>query len=228
MTVGTQLTVMMLAYLAPIAIVCTVVTGGSAAQIFSQDVKAEARIAQRALNASLRRDVEQEEWDNVRNTMSAIGHEHMVVALLDESGRLRLALRDFPIAIPALNWISARTKSGGAAEFMRRADGRWWFCRIEPLGSGRRGYSLLAQNWTILRGDRNRQIAASVLANIGFLVASTIGITFLARRYVTRPLAELHRHVKILGDGEVVERAPDGGELEFITEEFRRINEQLA
>src|SRR6266404_2544018 len=39
MTVGTQLTVMMLAYLAPIAIAYTLVTGHSAAQIFSRDLK---------------------------------------------------------------------------------------------------------------------------------------------------------------------------------------------
>ncbi len=118
-----QLTVMMLAYLAPIGIASTVVTGGSAAQIFSRDLKAEARIAQRALNASLTPYVEQGKWDEVRYTISAVDRDDLVVAVLDESGRLRVALRRLPIAIPALSWISARIKSGGAAEFMRRANG---------------------------------------------------------------------------------------------------------
>ena len=223
-----QLTVMMLAYLAPIGIASTVLTGGSAAQIFSRDLKAEARIAQRALNASLTPYVEQEKWDQVRYTMSAVDREDLVVALLDESGGLRVALPRLPIAIPALSWISARIKSGGAAEFMRRANGCQWFCRIEPLGTGSRGYLLLAQDSTVIEGDRDRQIAASLFGNIGFLLAATIGIPLLARRYVTRPLAELDRQVKVLGDSDASEHPPDGVEVELISEEFRRISEQLA
>jgi len=225
MKVGMQLTVMMLAYLAPIGIASTVVTGGSAAQIFTRDLKAEARIAQRALNASLTPNVEQGKWDEVRYTISAVDRDDLVVALLDESGRLRFALRRLPIAIPALNWISARIKSDGAAEFMRKGDGCLWFCRIQPLGTGRRGYLLLAQDSTVLWGDRYWQIAASLL---GFLLAATIGIALLARRYVTRPLAELYRRVNVLGDSDASGRAPDGGEVELISEEFRRIGKQLA
>ena len=228
MTVGTKLTMMMLAYLAPIAIAYPVVTGHSAAQIFSRDLKSEARIAQRALNASLTPDVEQGHWEQVRYTISAIGREDLVVALLDELGRLRFALQGFPIAIPPLDVVLARIKSSGTAEFMSRADGRLWFCRIEPLGNGRCGYLLLAQDWTLLRGERYRQIAASLLANIGFLLVGTIGMSLLVRRYVTRPLAELHRRVETLGDSEASERTPNGGEVELISEEFRRINKQVA
>src|SRR5581483_10444341 len=103
-------------------------------------------------------------------------------------------------AIPALHWISSRIKAGGAAEFMRRAGGRSWYCRIEPLGSRRRGYLLLAQDWTTLYRDRYRRIAASLLASIGLLLAGIVGVPFLVDRYVTWPLAELLRRVMILGD----------------------------
>jgi signal transduction histidine kinase len=228
MKVGRQLTVMMLAYLAPIGVAYTLVTGHIEDRIFSRDLKAEARIAQRALNASLTPDAEQGKWDEVRYTMSAIGREDLVVALLDESGRLRLAPRGFPIVIPALKLVSARMKSGGAFEFERRSDGHSWFCRIEPLGTGSYGYLLLAEDWTMLRGDRYRQIAAALLANIGFLLVGTIGISLLAHRYVARPLAQLHRRIMILDGSDPSERALEGGKVELISDEFRRINEQLT
>jgi hypothetical protein len=35
------------------------------------------------------------------------------------SEALRRTVRELPVAIPALNWISARIKLGGATEFMR-------------------------------------------------------------------------------------------------------------
>ena len=227
MRASTQLTVMMLAYLASIGIAFMIVAGHGAAQNFSRDLKAEARIAQRFLNALFSPDVEPGKWDNVRYAFPGIGREDLVVALLDEAGRLRLAVRGFPIAIPALNWISARIRLGGAAEFMRRADGRWWFCRIEPLNSGARSYLLLAQDWTVLRGNRYRQITPSLLTSIGFLLAGTIGILLLARRYVTRLLGEVHKRVKSLCNSETSAGVPSG-KVELISEECRRLDELLA
>lgn len=55
-----------------------------------------------------------------------------------------------------------------------------------------------------------------------------IGIVLLARRYVTRPLAKLHTRLKSLADSDGLERAPGGGKMELISDEFRRIDEQLA
>src|SRR5215831_9196562 len=132
MKVGTQLTVMMLACLAPIGLACTVIMWRSTPEVLSQNLKAEARAAQWAVNVSLASDVEDGDWGEVDDTMSAISREGLAVALLDESARLQFALPGFPIAIPARHWISARIKAGGAAEFMRHAGGRSWYCRIEP------------------------------------------------------------------------------------------------
>jgi two-component system, NtrC family, sensor kinase len=159
--------------------------------------------------------------------MSPISREDPVVALPDESARPRFVRPRFPIAIPPLKWISARFKSGGAAEFRRRADGRWWFCRVEPLRAGRRGYLLLAQHWTAVRQDSYRRLAAWLSASMGFVLVGTVGIPLLARRYVTQPLAELHRRLKILGHSDAMERTPDGGEIECTSEEFKH-KKQLA
>jgi signal transduction histidine kinase len=222
-----QLTAMMLAYLTPVAIAYTVVASHSAAQHFSRDLKAEARIAQRSLNASLPPDVEQSKWENVRYASLAISRADLLVAF-DESCRRRLTAQRLPIPVPALIWTSARIESAGAAEFMRRADGRWWFCRIEPLGKGGRGYLLPAQDWTMRRGDRYPGITPSLLTNLGFLLAGTVGILLLASRYAARLLNELHKHVEKLCDSEASGGSPDGWKVEFISGKFGRLIELLA
>jgi len=228
MKVGTRFTLMMLACLGSVGLAYTVVTARATTLLFSQDLKAEARIVQRALNASLTPDVQQGEWDEVHYIMSAIGSEDLTMALLDESAKVRFALPSLRIAIPPHEWISERIKAGGAAEFMRVAAGRTWFCRIEPLGFGGQGYLLVAQDWTALREDRYRRIAASLVTNIAFLLIVAIGIPLLARRYVTQPLAELHRRVMTLGESDAAERFADGDEVRLISEEFKRVAEQLA
>ena len=136
MKVGTRLTLMMLLWLAPITLVYTFVTAHMAGLLFSRELKAETRIAQRALNASLTPDVEQHEWDEVRYILSEMGGEDLVAALLDDRGKLLFALPSFPIKPPPLDWIAQQIKASGGAEFMRQSQGRLWFCRIEVLGAG--------------------------------------------------------------------------------------------
>jgi len=140
MKVGTRLTLMMLLCLAPAALGFTLVTARTAANIFSQELKEETRIAQRGLNAALTADVEQGEWDEVRYILSEMGSEDLIAALLDDRGKLRFALPSFPIEPPPLEWIVRQIKVSGSAEFMRHSGGRLWFCRIELLGGGGQGY----------------------------------------------------------------------------------------
>src|SRR5690348_17594044 len=100
MKVGTQLTVMTLACLAPIGLAYTVIMYRSTPEALLQNLKAEVRAAQQAVNASLASDVENGNWYEVGGTMSTISHAGLAVALLDESARLRFARSGFPIAIP--------------------------------------------------------------------------------------------------------------------------------
>jgi hypothetical protein len=65
MKVEAQLAVMMLAYLGPIGLAYTAVTGRNTTQIFWQDLKVEARVAQRILNASVTSPVARGDWDEV-------------------------------------------------------------------------------------------------------------------------------------------------------------------
>ncbi len=228
MKVATRLTLMMLACLAPIALVYTFVTARSTTEIFSADLKAETRVAQRALNASLTPDIQQGEWDEVRYILAAIGREDLLAAVLDPAGKVRFALTAFPVTPPPLEWITGEIKAHGAAEYIQVAHGQDWFCRIVVLGPGARGYLLVVQDWTAFRKDRYRRIGASLIAIAAVLLVIAIVIPLVAHRYVTQPLAQLHRRVSDLAGAEGVERQPDGDELKLISEEFKRLDNELA
>ena len=228
MKVATRLTLMMLACLAPIALAYTLINARSTTHIFSADLKAETRVAQRALNASLTPDVQQAEWDEIGSILSAIGREDLIAAVLDERGKIRFALNDFPVTPPAQEWVAAQITAHGAAEYMQRAHGLTWFCRIVPLGRGVHGYLLVAQDWSAFRTDRYHRIAASLIAiAVVLLVVATV-IPLVAHRYVTVPLAQLRRRVSDLDSAEGVERSPAGDEVESISGEFKRVDKELA
>jgi signal transduction histidine kinase len=226
MKVGTRLTLMMLLWLAPITLVYTFVTAHTAGILFSHELKAETRIAQRALNASLTPDVEQHEWDEVRYILSEMGGEDLVAALLDDRGKLLFALPSFPIKPPPLDWIAQQIKASGGAEFMRQSQGRLWFCRIELLGAGGQGYLLIAQDWTALRHHRYWRIVTSLALVGGFLLVAAIVVPLASRRYVSRPLAELYRRVSSLSASDQDQHGND--EVSLISDEFRRVDRELA
>src|ERR1019366_1494046 len=202
MKVATRLTLMMLACLAPIALAYTFITARSTTQIFSADLKAETRVAQRALNASLTPDIQQGEWDEIGSILSAIGREDLIAAVLDENGKIRFALTDFPVTPPPREWIAAQITARGAAEYMQTARGLTWFCRIVSLGPGGHGYLLVAQDWSAFRTDRYQRIAASFITIAVVLLVVAIVILLVAHRYVTLPLAQLHRRVSDLDSTE--------------------------
>jgi two-component system, NtrC family, sensor kinase len=228
MKVATRLTIVMLAFLAPIGLAYTFITVRSTTQIFTADLKAETRIVQRALNASLTPNVQQREWDEVGDILAAIGQEDLIAAVLDENGKVRFALTDFPMTPPPLNWFAARIKADGAAEYMQTARGLNWFCRIVALGPGVGGYLLVVQDWSAFRKDRHRRTAASLIAVAVLLLVVAMAIPLVAHRYVTRPLAQLRRRVSDLEGTEGIERKLDGDEVELISEEFKRVDQELA
>ena len=228
MKVATRLTLMMLACLAPIAFAYTYITARTTTQIFSADLKAETRIAQRALNASLTPDIQQGEWDEISSIISAIGREDLIAAVLDQNGKIRFALNDFPMTPPTLEWIAAQIKANGAAEYMQKARGLTWYCRIVALGPGGHGYLLVAQDWNAFRTDRYERIKASLITVAVVFLVVAIVIPLVSHRYVARPLAQLRRRVSHLDSAEAVEPNPAGDEVESISEEFKRVDKELA
>jgi signal transduction histidine kinase len=170
MKLGTRLTVMVLAYLASLGIALTVAAGDGAAMNFGQDLKTDACIAQRALNASLAPNMEQGNWDLVRYTMSVVGRKDVLGVLFDQHG--------------------------------------------------------LAGDSTMLHKDCYRPIPPSLI-NFGFLLAGSMGILLLARRYMTRSLVGLNARRRSLSATGAIKRVLDG-KVELVPENCEGTNEQLV
>ena len=112
---------------------------------------------------------------------------------------------------------------------MQTANGRYWFCRIAPLGRDPAlGYLLVAQDWTEVQEDLNRRVASSIGAGGIVVVLTAILIPLVARKYVSLPLAELSRRVSSFSSGDEPERELAGDEVTLITEEFRRLDRELT
>jgi len=229
MKVGTRLALGLLAALTPVVSVYTYNRIRSSTRIFEQDLKRETRATELALNAAIRLDVQRSEWSDIRTVLQTISEQSMAVAVLDNSGRLWYSLDNFPIKLPPAAQIRAEVKANGSSEFMQTADGRYWFCRIAPMGSDpSMGYLLVAQDWTEVKHDLLRRTVSSIGAGCVVVLLTAILIPLVARKYVSQPLAELSRRVSSLSTGEEPEREPSGDEVTLITEEFRKLARELS
>ena len=98
-----------------------------------------------------------------------------------------------------------------------------WFL-VKGHGGEVIGYLLEVQDWTKVAKDTRAQSIASFVVAIMLLGVVATVIPLSVRRYVSRPLAELSAKVmKFSSD-------PDrnaGSELELLSEEFRRLDQQL-
>ncbi len=89
-------------------------------------------------------------------------------------------------------------------------------------------YLLVAQDWTEVREDLEARTEASILISIVIIAVVVALIPLLVRRYVSRPLAELSRKVTRFSDDELRDRYSGADEVSLLTEEFRKLDEQLT
>ena len=229
MKVGTRLAVGLLAALIPVVSLYTYNRIRTSTKIFEHDLKRETRATELALNAAIQLDIQRSEWSDIRIVLSTISEQGMAVAVLNKSGRLWYSLSDFPIQLPPADEVLAEVKASGSSEFTQAANGRYWFCRIAPMGHGPTfGYLLVAQDWTEVQHDLYRRSVSSIGAGIVVVLLTAILIPLVARRYVSLPLAELSRRVSSLSAGEESERELTGDEVTLITEEFRKLARELS
>lgn len=229
MKVGTRLALGLLACLTPVVSVYTYDRIRTSAQIFEDDLKRETRATELALNAGFRHDIARGEWSDIQDELQTISEQGMAVAVLNKSGKLWFALPGFPIIPPPSEQYLGALESKGSSEFMQTANGRYWFCRIAPLGRDPAlGYLLVAQDWTEVQEDLNRRVASSIGAGGIVVVLTAILIPLVARKYVSLPLAELSRRVSSFSSGDEPERELAGDEVTLITEEFRRLDRELT
>ena len=229
MKVGTRLAVGLLAALIPVVSVYTYSRIRTSTKIFEEDLKRETRATERALNAAIDLDIQRSEWSDIRSVLSVIAERGLAVAVLDKSGQIWYSLPGFPVKLPAPELMAAEVKASGSSEFTQEANGRYWFCRIAPLGnSDGGGYLLVAQDWTEVRHDLYRRMLSSISAGLLVVLLTAVLIPLAARKYVSLPLAELSRRVSSLSTGEEAEREYTGDEVSLITEEFRKLARELG
>src|SRR5271154_5148659 len=204
---------------------------GHSSRIYAEDLKRETRATSRALQAALEGDIAEGDWKAVRNAFERIRHEGVEAALLDSSGKITFSLADFPLnpppPIPALNEVLG----GKPTEFMGFSRNLYWFCRVAPLGenNGRSsGVLLVAQEWSDLHEALRRRVVTSVLAGAVAVTLIAILIPLVSRRYVSQPLAELSRRISEFSTEAEARSDAGGDEFKLLTEEFQRLDQQLA
>jgi HAMP domain-containing protein len=133
--------------------------------------------------------------------------------------------------VPALE-NDLRTREWDQIDDVEAAvDGRRWFCRLSALKRPDHviiGHLLVAQDWSDIRADLKARALGSLFAEIVVIILIAAIIPLAIRRYVSNPLRELSRRVTRLSDGEELSRSIGGDEVKLLSEEFRRLDQQLT
>ncbi len=230
--IGTRLTFVLLLALTPVLAAYTYWSVQRSTRTYINDLKRETRAITRGLTPALENDIQNSEWDQVQDIFQRIRTEGTESALFRRDGSSWYALRDFPPdLVPAHNTFEL-SHSGGFVEYERTASGRTWFCRVVPL-LGRQsqqdiGYLLVAQDWTDISEDLRSRSIVSAIAALILMAAIALTIPLVIRRYVSMPLAELSLRVMRFSREDEPERGIEGDEVRMLTEEFWRLDDQLA
>jgi two-component system, NtrC family, sensor kinase len=228
--IGTRQTLAMLLCVAPVLAGYMYFSISHSTHVYIDDLKRDTRATTRALQAALEVDIAEGDWKAVEHAFERIRHENVEAAVLDSSGTIRFSLRDFPLnpppRIPALNEVL----NGRTTEFMQSRGRLYWFCGVAPLVANGQlsGVLLVAQEWSDVNEDLRQRVVASIFAGTVALTLIAVLIPLVSRRYVSQPLAELSRRISLFSTEEETRSDVHGNEVELLTEEFRRLYEQLA
>jgi two-component system, NtrC family, sensor kinase len=228
--VGTRLTLVLLLALTPVVAVYTFWSVARSTRTYIDDLKRQTRASTRALVPAMENDLLQNETDQIHDVLRRMSRDGTLAALFDTEGKLWMAQPSFPHALVPATAEFDLAISSHFAEFERWIGGRRWFCRLVPVSvSGRpAGYLLVSQDWTDISEDLRARSVGSIAAAI-LVMALIAGIIPLAvRRYISNPLSELSRRVTRLSDQDGGDRGLAGDEVELLTEEFRRLDQQLT
>jgi signal transduction histidine kinase len=223
--IGTRLTLGLLLYLMPILAAYTY-WSVERSNVYINELKQSARAASSSLATSLDEEVTAQEWGEIGDAFQKMDAEGTRGALLRKDGQLWYSLPDFPAEL--IDAAQAQLAKRQSAEFEPEEGGKNWFCELVPLkGQGGEviGYLFEVQDWTkVARDVRAQSIASVVVAITLFGVVATV-IPLSVHRYVSRPLADLSAKVMKFSSDDPGRSA--GSELELLSEEFRRLDQQL-
>ena len=226
MKIGTRLTIVLMLCVMPVIAAYTYWTVAQS-NVYVNELKQSARAISNGLAPSVDNEVIDNEFDKIDDAFRKMDAEGTRSALLRKDGTLWHSLPDFPpeLVDAARVQLVAQHKS---AEFGPTSGAKNWFCELVPLkGQGGEviGYLLEVQDWTkVARDNRAHAIAAIVVAIILMGVVATV-IPAMVHRYVSRPLADLSAKVMKFSSDD--SKSAAGSELDLLSEEFRRLDQQL-
>lgn len=226
--VGTRLTLVLLLAVTPVVAIHTYLSVQRATRASIADLKREIRASTRALVPALDNDLRDGQWPQILNELQRMSVDETRVALFNRDGSARFVPPGFPTELMPATEDVRQLDTSGFAEFERTVGDRSWFCRLVPLTVGGRqtGRLLVAQDWTNIREDLRERRLTSIGAAMLVMALIVAIIPLAVRRYVSNPLSELSRRVTRFSaeDG----RVREGDEVELLTEEFRRLAQQLT
>ena len=227
--VGTRLTIVLLLALTPVVTVYTYWSVARSTRTYIDDLKRETRASTRALVPALENDLRENEWDQIHDVLRRMSRDGTLSALFNSRAGLWLAEPIFPNALVPKPADFHQTDSQRFTEFERTAGGWRWFCRLVQvnLAGHRAGYLLVAQDWTDISEDLRARSLGSIAAAMLVMALVAAIIPLAIRRYISSPLSELSRRVTRLSDQGETNRGLAGDEVELLTEEFRRLDQQL-
>lgn len=233
--IGTRFTLMLLLTLTPVLAVYTYWSVQRSTEIYTSDLKRETRATARSLRAALYDDIRVGRWHRVGDLFSRIKRDGTAAAVFNSQGGLWYAPADFPEKLSPTTDKFDIVNSEGAADFELWAGGKRWFCRLLPLSTKHHpliGYLLVAQDWTEVTEDLRTRALGSVIVALAVMALIAMIVPIAVRRYISTPLAELSRRVtarfSATKDLEDLGRNLGGDEVKLLTEEFRRLDQQLT
>ncbi len=229
MRVGTRLTLVLLAALTPVLLGYLYWTVHHSTLIYDNDLRRDIRATSRSLAPAMVNDLAALEWTQVDDIMRRLSRVGTETALLTPARGIWRVAPGFPDGI--IDQIQASPLPDPQGAEFRFAHARVdWFCRVVPLlesNGGMVGYLVVAQDWTDVSEDLRDRTMGSIVAAL-LVVGVIVAIIPLAvRRYVSAPLAELSRRVTGFSSDKLRDRAHSGDEVTLLTEEFRKLDEQL-
>jgi two-component system, NtrC family, sensor kinase len=229
--VGTRLTLVLLLALTPTVALYTYWSVTHSTLTYIDDLRREGRATSRALVPALENDMRAREWDQVDNVLQRMSVEGTMGALFSPEGKPMYAATGFPPGLAPSTDKFGLSRSRGFVEYEVAVNGRRWFCRLSPLKQQDRmivGHLLVAQDWSDIREDlRARTLGSMAAAVVVVTLVATI-IPLAIRRYISNPLSELSRRVTRLSSGDELSRGIGGDEVKLLSEEFRRLDQQLT
>jgi two-component system NtrC family sensor kinase len=223
--IGTRLTIVLLLCVMPVLAAYTY-WSVEQSNVYVNELRPSARAVSSGLAPSVDEEVIASEFDKIDDAFRKMDAEGTRSALLRKDGTLWHSLPNFPPElVDAARVQLAQHKS---TEFQPAAAAKNWFCELVPLkgqGGDVIGYLLEVQDWSkVARDSRAHSVAALVVAIVLMGVIATV-IPVMVHRYVSQPLADLSAKVTKFSSNDPDRAA--GSEVELLSEEFRRLDQQL-